>query len=84
MITAKEAQLRSAKVVEENLKNQFYEISKRIAEACESGQRSVCIENVDHKFFSTEEEQTDALFVLKAKYGYNAFYYQDELCISWY
>lgn len=84
MITAREAQLRSAKVVEEDLKNQFYEISKRIAEACESGQRSVCIENVDHKFFTTEEAQTNALFVLKAKYGYDAFYYNNELCISWY
>lgn len=84
MISAEEATRTSLKVAEESIKYQLREIEKLIIEACESGQRSVCMENVDHKFFSTEEEQIDALFVLKAKYGYNAFYYQDELCISWY
>lgn len=72
MITAKEAQLRSAKIVEENLKNQFYEISKRIAKACENGQDSVCIRNAKNLFLNRFCFD-DVRFVLKYKYNYECY-----------
>lgn len=84
MITAKEAQQLSSEVAEEGIKDQLSEISKLIAAACKSGQRSLFIEDADKKFFPTAEGQLDAVFVLETKYGYDAFYSDGELHIYWY
>ena len=84
MITAKEAQQLSSEVAEEGIKDQLSEISKLIAEACKSGQRSLLIEDADKKFFSTAGGQLDAVFVLETKYGYEAFYSDGKLSIYWY
>lgn len=84
MITSKEAQQLSSEVAEEGIKDQLSEISKLIAEACKSGQRSLCIEDADKKFFPTAGGQLDAVFVLETKYGYEAFYDDGKLSIYWY
>lgn len=84
MITAKGAQQLSCEVAEEGIKDQLSEISKLIAEACKSGQRSLRIEDADKKSFPTAEGQLDAVFVLETKYGYKAFYSDGKLSIYWY
>nr|DAF77522.1 MAG TPA: hypothetical protein [Caudoviricetes sp.] len=84
MITAKEAQRRSSDVAEEGIKNQLSEISKLIEDACKSGQRRLCIENVGKKFFPNKQDLLDAVFVLGTKYGYETVYGDYELNIYWY
>lgn len=83
MITAKEATRTSLKVAEESIKYQLREIEKLIIEACENGERHVCIVGVDKKLFLKEQDRLDVLFVLD-KYGFDAFTVDGELHIYWY
>lgn len=84
MITSKEAQQISLKVAEEGIKYQLREIEKLIIDACEKGERHVCIVGADKKLFPKEQDQLDALFVLEEKYGFDAFTVDGELHIYWY
>lgn len=83
MISAKGAQQISLKVAEEGIKYQLSEIEKLIIDACEKGERHVCV-GADKKLFPKEQDQLDALFVLEEKYGFDAFTVDGELHIYWY